>query len=68
MKEIGMNILFILYSFASLMILGWAILFPFGIGMKDFPSWTGWITYPLALIIMASQKKVLHYFNQKNIL
>ena len=68
MKEIWHNILFILYSFASMMILGWAILFPFGIGMKDFPIWTGWFTYPMALIIMASQRKVLQYFTQKNVL
>lgn len=68
MKEVGSNILFILYLFASLMTLGWAILFPFGIGMKDFPTWTGWITYSLTLIIMASQRKVLQYFSQKNVL
>lgn len=70
MKTFLINILFLLYSIASMLILGWAMLFPFGIGMKGFDevSWTGWITYPLALIIGASQGQVFNYFNKHNVL
>lgn len=63
-----MNIFFILYIAVSLFILLWAVLFPLFMGMKDFPTWTGYIAYPLSVIIFISQKNVLQYFHNKDII
>lgn len=62
MKEIAITALFIVYSIVSVFIMGWAILYPLMIGVKDFPTWSVWIVYPLTILIMASQKKVLDWF------
>lgn len=67
MKTILLRMLCIAYGFTSLMVLGLAILMPFGYGMKDAPPlWTAWILYPLALLIMGSQEVCIKYFNDKN--
>lgn len=68
MNKFFINCLFLLYMFSSMMILGWAMIFPFGIGMKDFPTWTGWIAYPLTLIICASQSQIFKFFDKKDVL
>lgn len=68
MKEVAMNVLFILYSFASMMVLGVSILFPFMVDVKGFPNWIGWILYPLAVIVMASQGKIFQLFREKKVL
>lgn len=43
----------------------YAMLFPFSIGMKDNPDWIGWILYPLAIVVMATQNKAINYFENK---
>lgn len=67
MKKLLINILFILYSFVSVMILGAGIIFPFQLAMQECSdmNWIGWIIYPSVLLIMGLQKKVLEYFNQQ---
>lgn len=62
MKEFFRNILMIIYFLGSTVILLMGILYPLAYGMKDFPNWIGWIVYPTALIIMASQNAALKYF------
>lgn len=68
MKSLLLNALFILYSFAAMLVLGWAMLYPFGLAMDDFPAWTGWFTFPLALVVMVTQKKVIQFFTDKKVL
>ena len=65
MKEVALNILFILYGFVSMAILFIAILFPLVAGTKECPYWIAWIVYPLALLIMASQRLCFEYFHKK---
>jgi len=64
MKQIWKNILMIMYAFASLFILGAAIMFPFTLSMKDCQFWVGFIIYPLAIIVMATQSKAIEYFEK----
>lgn len=65
MKQILFIMLSIIYLAFSLFILMYAMLFPFSIGMKDNPDWIGWILYPLAIVVMATQNKAINYFENK---
>lgn len=67
MKKILIKLAMLTYIIGSMFILCMAILFPVGYGMKDFPNWTGFIIYPLSLLIMASQEEVLNYFDTKTL-
>lgn len=67
MKEIGFNILFVIYTFIALMVLSIAILYPFTIGMKGFESWVGWLVYPSTILTMATQKMAFRFFHSKGI-
>lgn len=65
MKQFLINIIGRIYLFLSLCILGTAMLLPFTFEMKDFKTYILWI-YPLALIIIASQKQMLQYLDDNN--
>lgn len=58
--------LFFLYAMCSVLILFTTMTFPMWHGMKDAPSgYVLIILIPLALIIVATQDKVLKYFTGK---
>ncbi len=65
MREIGINIVLILYVCISCFILGIAMLFPFLARYENFPIWTAWIIYPVTILIMSSQNKMTLYFINK---
>lgn len=65
MKVIIFRMLFILYSFCFVFILGCCIGFPFMIQDENFPKWTGFILYPIGLLIASTQEDVNNFFNKK---
>jgi hypothetical protein len=60
MKQTLNNLLGFTYIILSMAILMAALFYPFALAFKDAPPlWTCFILYPLAIIIMATQKNVL---------
>lgn len=59
-----MRSLALLYTMSSVSILCFAIIYPLALGSKDFPSWSGYIVYPLAFIICVTQKECMSYFDK----
>lgn len=68
MKKIMLNMLFLSYSAVAMFIMGAAIFFPFAAQYDDFPKWTGWLIYPLALFIATSEGKVYGFFKKEDVI
>lgn len=64
MKEIGLNALFIVYSFSALAVMGLTMLSPFMYDFKDIPFWFYCVLYPLCLLAMSSQNIVFKFFSK----
>ena len=65
LKLILINILAFLYAAVARFILCIAILWPFAYGHNESLQWTGWVIYPLALIVGVTQGLFINYFNSK---
>jgi len=67
MKNIFIKILMLSYAFSSLFILMYAIVFPFCYGIKGNPDWIVWFLYPITIVICASQRECIAYFESKDV-
>lgn len=65
MKKSAFIGLAFVYSFASLFLLAWMFLFPLAASDPDFPAWTGWISYPLGILVIATQSAVMEWFDAR---
>lgn len=65
MREIILTIGFIIYIMGSVGELFLAILWPFVYMDKNTPIWPCFLIYPIALILIGTQRKALSYFFKK---
>ena len=53
---------FICYAMVSIFILGMCVLLPFALSSNECPIWYAFIIYPIGLLIIVTQNKVINYF------
>lgn len=66
MKKTAFNLLVLLYFFSSIIILCMAMLWLFAMQFEESHGygWTGWILYPLTILVCASMETCIEWITK----